>query len=137
MSKRSTSDASPNPRRLPQQGTTLSRGPTGICGNSHLAAEFLNERTGTRFHHVAYKGGAPLDTAFADVQVLMVFVTRLNIATMLNAPTANAVARPEMRRLLADFSVEPRSTTPQEPDKLMRGELEQWSAVIKKADVKL
>ena len=58
------------------------------------------------------------------------------IAARLNAAIVRAVARPEVRKLFIERNVEPRSSTPQGMDKLIRDELELWGPVIRKADIK-
>ena len=58
------------------------------------------------------------------------------IAAKLNAAIVRAVARPEVRKLFIDRNVEPRSSTPQEMERLIRSELELWGPVVKKADIK-
>ena len=46
------------------------------------------------------------------------------------------MARPEVRKLFIDRTVEPRSTTPAEMEKTIQDELDKWGPVIKKADIK-
>jgi tripartite-type tricarboxylate transporter receptor subunit TctC len=58
------------------------------------------------------------------------------IAAKLNAAIVKAVARPEVRKLFIDRNVQPHSTTPQEMERLINGELELWGPVVKKADIK-
>ncbi|MFO1218738.1 MAG: tripartite tricarboxylate transporter substrate binding protein [Burkholderiaceae bacterium] len=59
-----------------------------------------------------------------------------DIAAKLNAAIVKAVARPEVRKLFIDRNVEPRSSTPQEMETLIRGELDKWGPVIQKANIK-
>jgi tripartite-type tricarboxylate transporter receptor subunit TctC len=59
------------------------------------------------------------------------------IVDKLSATVAAAVAKPDVRRLLIERNVEPRSTTPVEFDKLIRDELGRWGPVIKRADIKV
>ena len=58
------------------------------------------------------------------------------IAARLNDAIVKAVARPEVRKLFTDRNVEPHSTTPQETETIIRGELDQWAPVITKANIK-
>ena len=59
-----------------------------------------------------------------------------DIAARLQAAIANAVARPEVRKLFIERNVEPRSSTSQEFERRIRDELELWAPVIRKADIK-
>ena len=47
-----------------------------------------------------------------------------DIATKLNAAIVKAIARPEVRKLFTDRHVEPRSSTPEQMEAVIRGELE-------------
>ena len=59
-----------------------------------------------------------------------------DIATRLQAAIAQAVARPEVRKLFADRLVEARSGTPQEFEKLIRDEMVQWAPIVAGANIK-
>ncbi len=59
------------------------------------------------------------------------------IAARLNDAVGKAVARPEVRKLFIDRNVEPRSSTPAQMAAVIRGELEQWGPVVKKANIKV
>ena len=60
-----------------------------------------------------------------------------DIVAKLNDAIVKAVARPEVRKLLTDRNVEPRSSTPAEFDQRIRDELELWAPVIRKAGIKV
>ncbi len=60
-----------------------------------------------------------------------------DIVARLNDAIVKAVARPEVRKLLTDRNVEPRSSTPAEFDQRIRDELELWAPVIQKAGIKV
>jgi tripartite-type tricarboxylate transporter receptor subunit TctC len=60
-----------------------------------------------------------------------------DIAAKLNAAIVTAVARPEVRKLFIDRNVEPRSSTPEQMEAVIRGELEKWGPVVKKASIKV
>jgi tripartite-type tricarboxylate transporter receptor subunit TctC len=60
-----------------------------------------------------------------------------DVAAKLNAAIVKAVARPEVRKLFIDRNVEPRSSTPEQMETLIRGELDQWGPVVKKAGIKV
>jgi tripartite-type tricarboxylate transporter receptor subunit TctC len=59
-----------------------------------------------------------------------------DIAAKLHAAITRAVARPEVRKLFIERHVVPHSSTPQELEQMIRDDLEQWGAVVKKADIK-
>ncbi len=59
------------------------------------------------------------------------------IADKLAAAIAKVVQRPEVRKLFIDRNVEPRGGTPQELDRLIDAELEQWGPVISKSNITL
>ncbi len=58
------------------------------------------------------------------------------IVAKVNAAIVKAVARPDVRKLFTDRNVEPRSSTPEQMEATIRGELEKWAPVIKKANIK-
>ncbi len=60
-----------------------------------------------------------------------------DIAAKLNAAIVKAVARPEVRKLFTDRNVEPRSSTPEQMEAVIRGELEKWGPVVKRANIKV
>jgi tripartite-type tricarboxylate transporter receptor subunit TctC len=60
-----------------------------------------------------------------------------DIATKLNAAIAKAVARPEVRKLFTDRNVEPRSSTPEQMEAVIRGELDKWGPVVKRAGIRV
>ena len=60
-----------------------------------------------------------------------------DIAARLNAAIVKAVARPEVRKLFVDRNVEPRSSTPEQMEAVIRGELDKWGPVVKKAGIKV
>ncbi len=60
-----------------------------------------------------------------------------DIAAKLNAAIVKAVARPEVRKLFTDRNVEPRSSTPEQMEAVIRGELEKWGPVVKRASIKV
>lgn len=57
------------------------------------------------------------------------------IVAKLNAAIVKTVARPEVRKLFTDRNVEPRSSTPEQMESTIRGELDKWGPVIKKANI--
>ncbi len=59
-----------------------------------------------------------------------------DIAAKLQAAIVRAVARPEVRKLFIERHVVPHSSTPQEFEQMIRDDLEQWGAVVKRADIK-
>ena len=115
------------------QGTSLNYRSTGIGGSSHLTSEYFNELAGTKIQHIPYAGGAPLVTAFAGGQPRSV---PDDIAAKLGDAIVLAVARPEVRKLFIERNVEPRSSTSQEMETIIRGELDKWGPVIQKANIK-
>jgi len=52
----------------------LSFASTGPGGTPHLAAELLQQRTGTEIAHVAYRGAAPVITAMLAGEITMAFL---------------------------------------------------------------
>ena len=60
-----------------------------------------------------------------------------DIAAKLNAAIVKAVARPEVRKLFIDRNVEPRSSTPEQMELVIRAELDKWGPVVKKASIKV
>ncbi len=58
------------------------------------------------------------------------------IVAKVNAAIVKAVARADVRKLFTDRNVEPRSSTPEQMEATIRGELEKWAPVIKKANIK-
>ena len=60
-----------------------------------------------------------------------------DIAAKLNAAIVKAVARPEVRKLFTDRNVEPRSSTPEQMEAVIRAELDKWGPVVKKASIKV
>jgi tripartite-type tricarboxylate transporter receptor subunit TctC len=58
------------------------------------------------------------------------------IVAKVNAAIVKAVARPDVRKLFTDRNVEPRSSTTEQMEATIRGELEKWAPVIKKANIK-
>jgi tripartite-type tricarboxylate transporter receptor subunit TctC len=60
-----------------------------------------------------------------------------DIAAKLNAAIVKAVARPDVQKLFVDRNVEPRSSSPQQMEALIRSELDQWGPVIKRAGIKV
>jgi tripartite-type tricarboxylate transporter receptor subunit TctC len=52
---------------------TLSYGTSGTGGTPHLAGELLNQRTGTKFVHVPYKGGGQAVIDVVGGQIPLVF----------------------------------------------------------------
>jgi tripartite-type tricarboxylate transporter receptor subunit TctC len=52
---------------------TLNYGSVGIGSQTHLAAELFQQRTGTRFNHIPYKGAAPAVTDLLSGQIDLVF----------------------------------------------------------------
>lgn len=59
------------------------------------------------------------------------------VVKRLHEVIAAAVARPEVRKLIEAKMAEPRSSTPQELDALIRREIQQWAPVITKNNIKL
>lgn len=59
------------------------------------------------------------------------------IVAKLNAAVAAAVARPEIQKMFAERNVEGRSTTPEEMETVIKGEMQQWGEVIKRANIKI
>ncbi len=164
----------------------------GSVGNgslSHLTGEHFKDLARLRLTHVAYKGGAPMMTAFATGELQAAFVTGLDgaamlatgrvrylavatpqrtpivpglpaiaeqvpgfrsvawfgvlgpralpddVAARLNDAVRKSVARPEFGRLMAERNVEARSSTPAELEQLVRDEIAQWGAVVRKANI--
>ncbi len=59
------------------------------------------------------------------------------IANKLHEAIAYAVSRPEIRKMFADRNTEARSSSPQELDAMIRGEMKHWGQVISSANVKV
>ncbi len=55
----------------------------------------------------------------------------------LNAAIVAAVAKPEVQKLFAQRQVEARSSTPEELDRLIKDENEQWGPVVRKAKIQM
>ena len=60
-----------------------------------------------------------------------------DIAAKLNAAVAQAVARPNVRKLFNDRKIEAKSSTPEQLEKIIRDEMAQWGPVIKKANIQM
>jgi tripartite-type tricarboxylate transporter receptor subunit TctC len=58
-----------------------------------------------------------------------------DVIAKLNAAVVAAVAQPEVRKLLEEKMVEPRSSAPEELEALIQREMAQWGAVIRKANI--
>lgn len=59
------------------------------------------------------------------------------IAARLHAAVTQVVARPDVQRVFIDRMVEPRSTSPEELNQIIRDEMAQWGTVIKRAGIRL
>ena len=59
-----------------------------------------------------------------------------NIAAQLQAAITKAVARPEVRKLFAEHNVEAHASSPEEMDGVIKGELQQWGDVVRKANIR-
>lgn len=59
------------------------------------------------------------------------------LLTKIHDAVAKAVERPEVRKLFADRKVEARSSTPKELENLIKGEMEQWRPVVRKANIQM
>lgn len=59
------------------------------------------------------------------------------IVEKINAAAAKAAADPDIRARLGRFGISPVSTWPAEFERYIRGELDRWSKVFKKSDIKL
>jgi tripartite-type tricarboxylate transporter receptor subunit TctC len=57
------------------------------------------------------------------------------IANKVSNAVAAAVQTPAVRKLFIDRNVEPYGSTPQELQRLIDSEIEQWGPVIKKANI--
>ncbi|QJW85174.1 tripartite tricarboxylate transporter substrate binding protein [Ramlibacter terrae] len=60
-----------------------------------------------------------------------------HVAARLHAAVVHAVGRPEVQRMFIDRNVEPRTSTPEELDRLIREESVQWKEVITRGGIKL
>lgn len=60
-----------------------------------------------------------------------------DILAKVNAAVVAAVARPEVRKIFIDRRIEPRSSTPQEMEQRIAGEMKHWGEVIRKAGITL
>jgi tripartite-type tricarboxylate transporter receptor subunit TctC len=58
-----------------------------------------------------------------------------DIINKLNKAIVEAVAQPEVRRILEEKMVEPRSSTPLELENIIKEEIKQWGPVIRKANI--
>ncbi|HMN78521.1 MAG TPA: tripartite tricarboxylate transporter substrate binding protein [Burkholderiaceae bacterium] len=174
-----------------QQSANWNYGSVGNGSLSHLTGEYFNSLTGLKLTHIAYKGGAPMMTAFGEGgQLQVAFVTGLDgaamlsagkvkylavgtpnrsnvvpglpavaeevpgfrsvawfgllaprdlpddIAARLNAAVQYAMSQPDIRKMFTDRNIEPRGGTPEELDRLIRDEMQQWGEVIRKANIK-
>ncbi len=59
-----------------------------------------------------------------------------DIANKLHAAIVQAVARPEVRKLFSDRNVAARSSTPAEFEQMIRDEIQQWTPVVARTDIK-
>lgn len=60
-----------------------------------------------------------------------------DVIAKLNAAVVAAVAKPEIRKMFADRKIEARSTTPEEMEKVIRDEVNQWGPVVRKANIQM
>ena len=58
------------------------------------------------------------------------------VVDRLNRDTVAALSRPEAKKRMADLGIEPVGNTPAEAAKLVEGEMDRWSALIKAAGIK-
>ena len=58
-----------------------------------------------------------------------------DIAMMLNEAIIQSVARPDVAKLLADRNVEARSSTPDDLERLVKDDLQQWGEVVRKFSI--
>ena len=59
------------------------------------------------------------------------------IAAKLNAAVAAAVARPDIQKMFTERNIEARSTSPEEMETVIKGEIQHWGEVIKRANIKI
>lgn len=59
-----------------------------------------------------------------------------DVAAKLHAAVAYAVARPEIQKMFTERQIEARSGTPEDLDRIIRDEMSQWGAVIKRSGIK-
>ncbi len=59
------------------------------------------------------------------------------VAAKLQAAIAAAVNRPEVRKMFLDRKVEPRSSTPDEFENLIKDDVNQWGPVVRKAKIQM
>lgn len=60
-----------------------------------------------------------------------------DVAAKLHAAIAAAVNRPEVKKMFTDRKVEPRSSTPEQLDAMIRGDVSQWEPVVRKAKIQM
>lgn len=61
--------------------------------------------------------------------------TPADILAKVNGAVVAAVARPEVRKIFIDRRIEPHSSTPQEMERRIAGEMKHWGEVIRKAGI--
>lgn len=59
------------------------------------------------------------------------------VADKLHEAVVFATTRPEVQKMFADRHIEARSSTPQELDHMIRGEMKQWGEVAKRSNIRL
>ena len=57
------------------------------------------------------------------------------VATKLHAAVAHALAQPEIKKMFSERNVDARSSTPRQLEEMIKGEMNQWGQVIKKANI--
>ena len=84
-----------------RQDRPLTYASSGNGSSTHLAAELLANRTGTKLIHIPYKGSAPMVTALIGKQVDMSFVTVIDLLAHVKAGTVRAIVTGGSKRIQA------------------------------------
>ncbi|MCC7487123.1 MAG: tripartite tricarboxylate transporter substrate binding protein [Burkholderiales bacterium] len=74
-------------------------GSSGVAGGGHLAMELLQSRSGTRFHHVPYKGAAPAIVALAAGEVPVALGTTASAMAVIKSGRVHAIAVTSAKRI--------------------------------------
>ena len=76
----------------------LAYGSSGVGSTQHLSSELFSMMTGTRFHHVPYKGGPPVTVGLISGELAFTFTPVPTAGTYIRANKVRPIALTSIRR---------------------------------------